>query len=62
VFPRGAGFDWTTLGINMAGRGLIGMLMTDVTENPHAPRLTGPFLGVGMLSGFTTFSTYIIGI
>jgi CrcB protein len=62
VFPRGAGFDWTTLGINVAGCGLIGVLMTAITEIWHAPRLTGPFLGVGMLGGFTTFSTYIIGI
>ena len=28
----------------------------------HTHRLTGPFLGTGVLGGFTTFSTYIIDI
>jgi CrcB protein len=61
VFPRHPGvFDWPTLGINVAGCALIGALMTAVTEIRHAHRLTGPFLGVGVLGGFTTFSTYIV--
>jgi CrcB protein len=61
AFPHRLGsFDWTTLGINAAGCALIGALMTAVTQVWHAHRLTGPFLGVGVLGGFTTFSTYII--
>ena len=61
VFPRHVGvFDWTTLGINVGGCALIGALMTAITEVRHAHRLTGPFLGVGVLGGFTTFSTYIV--
>jgi CrcB protein len=36
--------------------------MTAVTEVRHAHRLTGPFLGAGVLGGFTTFSTYIVEI
>jgi fluoride exporter len=60
-FPHRVGsFDWTTLGINAGGCALIGALMTTVTEVRHVHRLTGPFLGVGVLGGFTTFSTYII--
>jgi CrcB protein len=63
VFPHRAGaFDWTTLGINAGGCALIGVLMTAVTEVRHAHRLTGPFLGIGVLGGFTTFSTYIVEI
>ena len=63
AFPHRAGaFDWTTLGINAGGCALIGVLMTAITEVRHAHRLTGPFLGVGVLGGFTTFSTYIIEI
>ena len=62
VFPRGAGFDWTTLGINVAGCALIGVLTVAVAEVWHAHRLAAPFLGVGMLGGFTTFSTYIIDV
>jgi CrcB protein len=61
AFPHRPGaFDWTTLGINAGGCALIGALMTAVTEVRHAHRLAGPFLGVGVLGGFTTFSTYII--
>ena len=62
AFGRGDGFDWTTLCINIGGCGLIGVLMTVLVEVRHAPRLTGPFLGVGVLGGFTTFSTYIVTI
>jgi CrcB protein len=63
AFPHAAGsFDWTTLGINLAGCGLIGVLMTAITEVWQTHRLTGPFLGVGVLGGFTTFSTYIVDI
>ena len=63
AFPHRPGaFDWTTLGINAGGCALIGALMTAVTQVRHAHRLAGPFLGVGVLGGFTTFSTYIIEI
>jgi CrcB protein len=63
AFPHRAGaFDWTTLGINAGGCFLLGVLMTAVTEVRHAHRLTGPFLGAGVLGGFTTFSTYIVEI
>jgi CrcB protein len=61
LLRHGGGLDWTTLCINIAGCGLIGVLMTLLTEIRHAHRLTGPFLGVGVLGGFTTFSTYIVG-
>jgi CrcB protein len=63
AFPHRAGaFDWTTLGINTGGCFLIGTLMTAITEIRHAHRLAGPFLGVGVLGGFTTFSAYIVDI
>jgi fluoride exporter len=63
AFPHAAGaFDWTTFGINVAGCGLIGVLMVAVAEVWHGHRLAAPFLGVGVLGGFTTFSTYIVEI
>jgi fluoride exporter len=63
LFPHRVGvFDWATLGINTVGCALIGALMTAITEVRHAHRLAGPFLGVGVLGGFTTFSTYIVEI
>jgi CrcB protein len=59
--PAG-GFAWATLLVNAAGCLLIGILMVAVTEVWRAHRLVRPFLGVGVLGGFTTFSTYILDI
>ncbi|MTE14371.1 fluoride efflux transporter CrcB [Nocardia sp. CT2-14] len=53
-----AGFPWTTFATNVIGCFLIGVLMVVVTEIVTAHPLVRPFLGVGILGGFTTFSTY----
>jgi CrcB protein len=45
---------------NVTGCLLIGVLMVLMTEVWAAHRLIRPFLGVGVLGGFTTFSTYIV--
>jgi CrcB protein len=52
------GFPWSTFAINVAGCAAIGILMVFATEvwSPH--RLIRPFLTVGVLGGFTTFSAY----
>jgi fluoride exporter len=60
-------FPLTTLGINAVGCALIGVLMVLVAERPasapNRPRpLLRPFLGTGVLGGFTTFSTYAVDI
>jgi CrcB protein len=55
--PEG-GFPWATFGVNAAGCALIGVLMVLITEVWAAHRLVRPFLGTGVLGGFTTFSTY----
>jgi CrcB protein len=61
AFPhRPGGFDWATLAINVTGCALIGTLMVVLTEVRQVHRLAGPFLGTGVLGGFTTFSTYIV--
>ena len=44
--------------INVSGCLLIGILMVLITEVWSAHRLIRPFLGVGVLGGYTTFSTY----
>ena len=63
AFPPGqTGFPWATFGINVSGCLLIGMLMVAVTEVWPGRRLLRPFLGVGVLGGYTTFSTYIVDI
>ncbi|UGT57212.1 MULTISPECIES: fluoride efflux transporter FluC [Nocardia] len=55
---RPGAFPWSTLVINVTGCFAIGVLMVAVTELWQAPKLVRPFLGIGVLGGFTTFSTY----
>ncbi|WP_267245428.1 fluoride efflux transporter FluC [Streptomyces sp. PR69] len=60
--PAGA-FPWAVFWVNVAGCGLIGVLMALVSEGGRGARthpLVRPFLGVGVLGGFTTFSTYAL--
>lgn len=62
AFPHGAaGFPWATFAVNVAGCGLIGVLMVCI-DQLGAHRLVRPFLGVGVLGGFTTFSTYVVEV
>jgi CrcB protein len=51
-------FPLGTFLVNVIGCLLIGILMVLVTEVFAAHPLVRPFLGVGVLGGFTTFSTY----
>ncbi|WP_233601076.1 MULTISPECIES: fluoride efflux transporter CrcB [Micromonospora] len=55
-------FPWSTFVTNVSGCLLIGVLMVLITEAWTAHRLIRPFLGVGMLGGYTTFSTYAVDI
>jgi fluoride exporter len=51
------GFPWGTLLINVTGSFLLGLLMVLVSEVWRPGRYLRPFLGVGVLGGYTTFST-----
>ncbi|GIJ29395.1 hypothetical protein Vqi01_45570 [Micromonospora qiuiae] len=63
AFPHAPGeFPWATFAVNVSGCLLIGVLMVLITEVWHAPRLVRPFLGVGVLGGYTTFSTYAVEV
>jgi CrcB protein len=55
-------FPWATFVTNVAGCFLIGVLMVLITDVWSAHRLVRPFVGVGVLGGFTTFSTYAVEI
>lgn len=52
------GFPTSTLVVNVVGCVLIGVLMTVLLNLTSPHRLARPFLGVGVLGGFTTFSTF----
>jgi CrcB protein len=75
VVPAPAdGFPWATFLTNVSGCLLIGVVMTLVTEvlpgrgpartragwTRAVRRLVRPFLGPGVLGGYTTFSTYAV--
>ena len=49
---------WTTVGINVAGSFLLGLLVAE----PWFSRDVREALGVGLLGGFTTFSTFSVQI
>ncbi|WP_078888403.1 fluoride efflux transporter FluC [Streptomyces sclerotialus] len=63
LWPTAPGaFPWTTMAVNTAGCALIGVLMAVLGAARTAHTLTRPFLGTGVLGGFTTFSTYAVDI
>ncbi len=59
---RPDGFPWSTWAINVSGCLLIGVLMILNAELWTGRRLVRPFLGVGVLGGYTTFSTSIVDV
>jgi CrcB protein len=59
LIPPGArSMPWATFLVNVLGGFGIGVLMAVLGRAPHRHALLRPFLGVGVLGGFTTFSTY----
>ncbi|MGE3287234.1 MAG: fluoride efflux transporter CrcB [Pseudonocardia sp.] len=55
-------WPWATLVINTTGCFLIGALMVVLLEVVTPHRLVRPLLGVGVLGGYTTFSTYSVDV
>lgn len=53
-------WPWATLSINVSGCLLIGVLMVVLLELTRPHPLLRPLLGVGVLGGYTTFSTYAV--
>lgn len=51
-------FPWTTFAVNILGSFLLGLLLTLVFEHWPPTRFARPFAAVGILGGFTTFSTF----
>ena len=61
LWPTAPGtFPWATLVINLTGSALLGVLMQVIATRIAPHRLVRPFLGTGVLGGFTTFSTYAV--
>jgi CrcB protein len=56
----GSGFPWATFVENVSGAFALGLLMVFLLEVWPPRRYLRPFLGVGVLGGYTTFSTYML--
>lgn len=54
----GIAMPWATLSINIVGCALMGLLVAYVLAHPARHPLWRPFLGAGVLGGFTTFSAF----
>lgn len=59
VTPRQ--IPWSTLGINLSGSFLLGIVLFIVVKR-SSNRFVRPFLVIGVLGGFTTFSTFAVEI
>lgn len=61
AWPTATGaFPWTTFVVNVSGCLLIGVLLVRLLEAGAVHPLWRPFLGTGVLGGYTTFSTYAV--
>ncbi len=62
AFPAGHGFPWAIFAVNVSGCFLLGLLLVYLLEVWPPRRLLRPFLAIGLLGGYTTFSTYAGGV
>jgi CrcB protein len=61
ALPRPAdAFPWATFEANVSGCFALGVLMVFLAEVWPPSRYLRPLLGVGVLGGYTTFSTYLL--
>lgn len=56
----GRTFPWATFAENVSGGFVLGVLMVFLLDVWPPHRYLRPFLGVGVLGGYTTFSTYLL--
>lgn len=57
---QGAEFPWATWTVNISGAFLLGVVTVLASDVWPSARHLRPFVGVGVLGGFTTFSTYVL--
>lgn len=58
--PTPPAFPTVTLAINLAGSLLLGLLLTLILDVWPPTRYARPFAAIGVLGGFTTFSTFVV--
>jgi CrcB protein len=62
AFPAGQGFPWAIFAVNVSGCFLLGLLVVYMLEVWPPRRYLRPFLAIGLIGGYTTFSTYAAGV
>jgi fluoride exporter len=62
AFPAGHGFPWAIFAVNVSGCLLLGLLLVYLLEVWPPRRFLRPFLAIGLIGGYTTFSTYAAGV
>lgn len=58
----GAGFPWATLTVNIVGSFVMGVLVAAMAQAWSPSAEVRAFLTVGILGGFTTFSTFSLDV
>ena len=58
----GSGFPWGTLTVNIAGSFLMGVLVAVIALKANIGQTGQAFLMVGVLGGFTTFSSFSLDV
>jgi fluoride exporter len=60
ALPSPGGWPWATLLVNVTGCLLLGALLARLALRSPEPVWGRPFLGVGVLGGYTTYSTFAV--
>lgn len=60
--PSPGGWPWATLLVNLTGCLLIGALLAALAARDPEPSWARPFLGVGVLGGYTTYSAFAVEV
>lgn len=55
-------FPWGTMIVNVTGAFAIGLLVAYLIDRPGSHPLARPFLGVGLLGGWTTYSAFAVDL
>ena len=62
ALPSPGGWPWATLLVNLTGCLLIGVLLAGLARRDPEPAWARPFLGVGVLGGYTTYSAFAVEV